>query len=466
MPEIGPERLVARDPCKLKVGLLGKRGKLSLYPNRILFSTSSGSSAQELALERLEWVELRGRKLRLLALGFEGGESVFELDQAKERFGQIVALLVQLHPTPPWLDERFGQADPEAVAAFLEPFDEALQPRERMLLCEWCLAWRGDTHVRCGWLALTGRRILFLPVSSGPKRIPARSFQPKLIERVDPADVPSGQLCFVTDDAFQRFEPCGSASFTREFWRACDAPLYQPRDGPVRRGQSLARLQGDAPLVRIARTAGADLTITEVLLEPRDGLLQTRFRIDDLPPVSVGEEFVVEVIKRAGLFRFEARVRRAEPIEDGPFRATMAMLELEPTSDINFVNRRQAFRVEVSIPIHVQVRSPQPDGDFAAPVSTLFRMADLSNTGCALVGPRGIHPDSRFSFDLPLGPEEGLSIPVQAECVHVLSLPGTSLSQQYGCHIVGVSQRARDQIQQEVIRQERLMLQRRSRIKR
>jgi c-di-GMP-binding flagellar brake protein YcgR len=373
--------------------------------------------------------------------------------------------LVQLHPTPPWLDPRFGKADDESVGGFLQEFGEALIAGERLLLCEWALAWSGDNHVRCGWLALTSHRILFLPNASGPSRAPNRSYQPKLIERVQESEVTSGQLWFVADGDYLRFDPYGGATFVREFWNFCDAPIHSTKDSQVRGGQSLRRVEGSAPMVRVIRTAGDDLVLEDMLLEARDDQLHARLRFEELPDLQAGELCVIEVIKRAGLFRFEATVASTDPIEDGPFKPTHAIIALQPNSDIRFVNRRRAFRVEVNIPIHVQVERPSAEGGWEPPESTLFRMADLSNIGCALVGPRDIDPSSRFGFELPLGADGG-TMTVQAECVHLQAMPGTQLSMQYGCHLLGLHQRQRDRIQQEVVRQERLQLQRRSRIKR
>ncbi len=465
MPELGPEKLIARDPCTLKSGLLGKRGQLSLYGDRLVFSTSAGIKGQELGYDRLEWLELRGRGRRQLAVGFEGGESVFKLEHGPQRFGDLCALLVQLFPTPPWLDPRFGKADVEAVGGFLRQFGEDLIPGERLLLCEWALAWSGDSHIRCGWLALTSHRILFLPNASGPSRAPNHIYRPKLIERVQESEVTSGQLWFVVDDEYKRFDPYGGATFVREFWNFCDAPIHSEKDSEVRGGQSLRRVEGTAPMIRVMRTAGEDLVLEDLLLEARGDRLQVRVRFEELPELQQGELCVVEVIKRAGLFRFEASVEGTAPIEDGPFKPTHALIELLPHTDIRFVNRRRAFRVEVNLPIHVQVERPMPGGGWEPAVSTVFRMADLSNVGCALVGPKGIDLAARFGFDLPLGPD-GETMPVQAECVHLQALTGTELSMQYGCHLLGLSQRQRDRIQQEVVRQERLQLQRRSRIKR
>ncbi len=460
-----PEQLLARDPCTLKAGLLGKRGQLSLYGDRVLFSTAGGIKGHELTLDRLEWLELRGRSRRLLALGFEGGESAFKLDQAAARFGDLCALLVQLHPTPPWLDPRFGKADVEAVDGFLGGWAEKLQEGERLLLCEWALAWSGDSHVRCGWLALTSHRILFLPNASGPRRAATRSYRPKLIERLQDNEDSSGQLSFVAGGEHLRFDPYGGAAFVREFWSFCDAPIHSAEDSQVRGGQSLRRVEGNAPMVRVMRTEGDDLVLEDLFIEARSKRLEIRVRNADAPELKAGETCVVEVIKRAGLFRFEGTVAGVTPLDDGPFKPTHALIQLEPTSDIRFVNRRRAFRVEVNIPIHVQVQRRSPKGGWEDPVSTLFRMADISNIGCALVGPRDVDPSARFSFDLPLG-SDGETLPVQAECVHVMQLPGTDLSRQYGCHILGLGQRQRDRIQQEVVRQERIQLQRRSRIKR
>lgn len=460
-----PEQLLARDPCTLKAGLLGKRGQLSLYNDRVIFSTTGGIKGHELTLDRLEWLELRGRGRRLLALGFEGGESAFKLDAASSRFDDLCALLVQLHPTPPWLDPRFGKADPEAVATFLTTWGEQLQANERLLLCEWALAWTGEHHARCGWLALTSHRILFLPNSSGPRRAPTLSHKPKLIERVQDSDQNSGQLCFVSGSETLRFDPYGGAAFVREFWSFCDAPIHSAKDSQVRGGQSLRRVEGPAPLVRMLRADGDDLMLEDLLIEARDERLEIRVRYADAPELQTDETAVIEVIKRAGLFRFEAIVAGISPIEDGPFKPTHALIQLAPTTDIRFVNRRRAFRVEVNIPIHVQVSRRSAEGGWEPPVSTLFRMADLSNVGLALVGPRDIDPSARFTFDLPMGDGDDL-MSVQAECVHVMQLPGTDLTRQYGCHILGLSQRQRDRIQQEVVRQERVQLQRRSRIKR
>jgi hypothetical protein len=465
MPEVTPDKLIARDPCTLKAGLLGKRGQLSLYSDRVLFSTAGGIKGHELAYDRLEWLELRGRNRRLLALGFEGGESVFKLQQASARFADLCALTVQLHPTPPWLDPRFGKADPEAVDGFLGEWKEQLQGAERLLLCEWALAWSGDNMARCGWLALTSHRILFLPHASGPRRTPVRTYTPKLIERVEESEVTSGQLWFVVDGEYLRFDPYGGATFTREFWSFCDAPMHSQGDGQVRGGQSLRRLEGDAPMLRVLRTAGEDLVLEDLLLEDRDGLLAIRVRYGDVPALQAEEVCVFEVIKRAGLFRFEGTVKGVDPIEDGPFKPTHARISILPNSDIRFVNRRRAFRVEVNIPLHVKVQRPAADGGWEEPVPTLFRLADLSNIGCALVGPTGLDPRSRISFELPLGDDDETML-VQAECIHVMPLPGTQLSTQYGCHLLGLGQRQRDRIQQEVVRQERVQLQRRSRIKR
>ncbi len=465
MPELGPEKLIARDPCTLKSGLLGKRGQLSLYGDRLVFSTSAGIKGQELGYDRLEWLELRGRGRRQLAVGFEGGESVFKLEHGPQRFGDLCALLVQLFPTPPWLDPRFGKADVEAVGGFLRQFGEDLIPGERLLLCEWALAWSGDSHIRCGWLALTSHRILFLPNASGPSRAPNHIYRPKLIERVQESEVTSGQLWFVVDGEYLRFDPYGGATFTREFWSFCDAPVHSEADSQVRGGQSLKRLEGNAAMLRVLRTAGEDLVLDNLMLEDRDGQLAIRVRYGEAPALQNGEVCVFEVIKRAGLFRFEGEVRGVEPIEDGPFKPTHARISIRPTSDIRFVNRRRAFRVEVNIPLHIQVQRPLPEGGWEAPVATLFRMADLSNIGCALVGPKGLDPRARLSFELPMG-DDGDAMPVQAECIHVMPMPGTDLSAQYGCHLLGLGQRQRDRIQQEVVRQERIQLQRRSRIKR
>jgi len=464
MPELGPEKLIARDPCTLKAGLLGKRGQLSLYRDRVLFSTSGGVKGHELTLDRLEWVELRTRKRRQLALGFEGGESVFKFEQAPGRFGDLCALLAQLSPTPPWLDPRFGETDSDVVNGFLDAWGEQLRSGERLQLCEWSLAWTGDSHVSCGWLALTNHRILFLPNASGPKRAPTRTYKPRLIERVQQSEVTSEQLWFVVEGSYLRFDPYGGAAFVQEFWTFCDAPIHSTKDSQVRGGQSLRRLEGNAPMVRVIRTAGPDRVLANLMLVARAPNIEIRIPTQDSPGLQPGELCIVEVIKRAGLFRFECTVQAISPIEDGPFKPTHALILLAPTSDIRFVNRRRAYRVGVNLPIHVQVERRSPNGSREPPVSTLFRMADLSNIGCALVGPRDIDPTARFSFELPLGGNE--SMQVQAECVHVAPLPGTDLSCQYGCHMLGLDQRQRDRIQQEVVRQERIQLQRRSRIKR
>jgi hypothetical protein len=459
------EKLLARDPCTLKGGLLGKRGHLSVYGDRVLFTTAGGVKGHELILDRMEWIELRSRNRRLLTLGFEGGESSFKLDEAPARFRDLCALLVQQHPTPPWLDPRFGKVDSEAVDSFLSQWNESLDQGEQLLLCEWSLAWSGDDHVSCGWLALTNRRILFLPNISGPRKLPVRAYKPTLIERVEESEVTAGQLWFVSEGDYQRFDPYGGAEFVREFWSFCDAPVHSSKDSQVRGGQSLRRLEGAVPMVRMLRTGADDLVLEDLLLEARGSVLQVRMAYADLPDLQEGERCVLEVIKRAGLFRFEAEVGTAEPIEDGPFKPTHGKIELTPVTDIRFVNRRRAFRVEVNIPLHVRLRSREADGSWGQPSSNLCRLADLSNIGCALIGPATMDPHARLDFDLPLG-ADGELLPVQAECVHVRALPSTELSRHYGCHLLGLSQRQRDRIQQEVVRQERIQLQRRSRIKR
>ena len=193
--------------------------------------------------------------------------------------------------------------------------------------------------------------------------------------------------------------------------------------------------------------------------------METNVRSAELGDIQAGDSCIVEVVKRAGLFRFEATVSRAQPLDDGPFKPSHALLEFTPTSDIRFVNRRRAYRVEVNLPLHVEISSPCAEGGWFEPVSTLCRLVDLSNIGCALLGPADINPASRFSFALDLG-TEGESLRVQANCVHVRPLPNTDLSRQYGMHLLALSQRQRDRIQQEVIRLERMMLQRRSQVKR
>lgn len=459
------ETLIAREACTLKTGLLGKRGQLALYGDRLVFSTSGDSAGKALPLERIDSLELRGRGRKILVVGFEGGQTPFKLDGAPARFQDLCALLVQLHPTPPWLDPRFGKADADAVHSFLAPHGERLEQGERLLLWEWALAWSGDDRVHCGWIALTSRRILFLPSSSGERRAMPRVYHTKLIERIENDESGTGQLWFVADGRYQRFDAYGGSEFTREFWTYCDAPLHSSKDSQVRRGESLERLSGPAPMTRLMRTTASDLVFDELFYEPKADRLQTNIRFTELGDLAKDEVCIVEVVKRAGLFRFEAIITRAEPLEDGPFRPSHALLELHPTTDIRFVNRRRAYRVEVNLSLPVEITQPQADGGWSRPISTLCRMVDLSNIGCALVGPADIDPKSRFSLSLPIGTEDETLL-VRAECVHVRPLPNTQLSRQYGLHLLGLTQPQRDRIQQEVIRQERLMLQRRSAIRR
>ncbi len=461
------KRPLSRDPCTLKGGLFGKRGELSLYGDRLVFATGGkGRDEKELQLDSIDWLELQGRNRQQLGIGFEGGAVIFKLSQAPARFQDLCALLVQLHPTPPWIDPRFGRVDSEAVSTFLDPFGLKLEPKEQLRLCEWSLAWKGEDRVRCGWLALTSHRILFLPSSNARAQSKPRVYQPKLVERIDSSDITAGQLWFVASDEFLRFDPYGGESFVREFWRFCDAPVRGGRDSQVRRGQPLRRLEGETPLVRVTRGKGGDLLFERLYfdLAAGQGSLRTNVSLSELRDLQEDEEVVFEMVKRAGLFRFEGRVVKAEAVIDGPFKPSHAVLEIAPTSDIRFVNRRRAFRVSVNIPAHVQVHGEGPEGEPTQPLSTLCRLVDLSNIGCALVGPASIPDGATLEFELPLG-TEGEQLHVLAECVHVRPMPGTALSRQYGLHLVGLSQRQRDAIQQEVVRQERLQLRRRAMVR-
>lgn len=461
MDALRPETLVARDACVFKAGLLGRRGQLALYGDAVVFATASDSLTWRLSLEAVDHLRLLGRRQRLLAIGSGRGDAIFKLDQANARFGDLCAILVQLHPPLPWLDARFGTVDQAAAAAMIAPHGLALEDDECLELCEWSLSWEGEDLVRCGWLLLTNRRVLFLHAGEGAGRPAPIALRLDQLQRCEPRRNGESHLVLAVEEARLRFAPHGGSEFIRAFWDRCRRAI-QPMDrDAVRRGQALTQLTGPARISRLHLQGGPQLSLRDLAWMAEGQRLRASARFREVEHLPAGAPCAVELIMRGGLFVFEGRIEAVTPVDDGPFKPSQAWLALTPTSDIQFVNRRRAFRVEINRPLHVHVARRDPEGGWEEPISTVFRLADLSSIGCALVGPAEIPLDARFAFDLPLGPEER-RLRLVGECVHARPTqvpPGRRI---YGLQLQGLSEHDHDALQREVVCQERMQLRRRA----
>ncbi len=477
MPDELPPPL-SQSPCTLSQGLLGRRGQLALYSDQVLYIPSDVSRALgvvefSLLLEDLRELELQGRgRNRLVLRGTDEQELRVKMGEAAGFLHDVCQLLVPLRPTPPEVDTRFGSIDKQAAAAFFLPRGVSLEGGEELLLCEWALAWSGDDLVRCGWLALSSHRIFFLPEGMGIEgdgggHPEPQIYYPGLIERVSPSELTAGQLWFVAGRKRLRFDPFGGGSFVEQFWEHCDAPLHGTDEGQVRRGQPLSRVAGRARFLRLARTGGEEFLLHDLWLDVHRGRLWGKPRASEVQGLEQGEHGVVEVGRRTGLYRFQGVVSRLDPVADGPFKPSHVILELALRSDVRFVNRRRAYRVDVNIPVQVKVFLQDEQGRWKTRHTARGRIVDLSNGGCAIIGPRNIPEQARLVFDLPLTAEgEREELDLKAECVHLMGLPETKLNKRYGLAFVELRKGQRDKLQQEVVRQERSALQRNAAVRR
>ena len=172
--------------------------------------------------------------------------------------------------------------------------------------------------------------------------------------------------------------------------------------------------------------------------------------------IESGAEVMAEVARCEGLYRFECVVINSEGI-NGEDDEDERYLMLSMPDDICFHNERGNFRVELAIPIPVEVLRQDDDGQWQTVRTVHCLLEDLSGSGCRLSAPRRLPKRGRYKLRIPLQEQEEKEMPVIAECLHGY-LVRTEMSWRHGMRFVGLNELQRTQLSQEVLERERVSL--------
>jgi c-di-GMP-binding flagellar brake protein YcgR len=340
----------------------------------------------------------------------------------------------------------------------LKKWKVAVEEGETVLLTEWSLHWFDDSGVRMGWLCLTDKRVLFLPVRA--KGVAEKAVVYREVVRIGGQLNELGYLSFSAKGQAHRFSPCGGRDFVVRFWQDCKTEDKIVDQRETRGGQPVSRLLGDVRFIRLILEDDEIVYLKPAYLTAADKGIKVEIGRAGANAIPVGAPLVAEVGRTEGLYRFDCQVVELE--SDGPAAAGRTRLVLTQTGDICFYNRRASYRVDAAYEVEVRPlgkgRSKAGAGDEPA----VGRLYDLSIGGCRVSLMSKLELTGRVSLTMPLGDGK---VQVLARVIHCQPPTATRETRLYGMSFQRLSEVNRVRINQEVMRRDRALLRQRSQVK-
>lgn len=473
-----PDGVFHTYPASLYRGPLAHPGELVISESRISFTPSGrldsmvGARANHINLVDVIHIEVLNS--RRLAVVSRTERLLLDIAKPLDRLKQLLPMI---------RDALTGQLD-DLQRDGLDGFDELFQEwtpalnlgtSEPVVLTGPAIHWLKASSGNRGWLALTDKRLLFLP-SGGPEG----DYAPVAIElsllqqgeSLNPEDI----FVEYEDQAFH-FSPLTGPGFIDAFWMLSEPIITEeieieevnrrlaeaPQEAPVELAPSSEARSDDHA---INRAIGSLLSLSVSRNKSSILLLAPAFTIRAQEGLGIlltqapglrfkrGELLEIGFAQPEGTYLFETIVHRMAPVPANlqpTYPEAIGLLVVEMPQDLQFNNRRGEFRVASTTPTGVVVRFLQ-DMPGVADEQVTGLLTNLSMGGC-LIETRGFIPDgaeTAITLDLEHKPVE-----VQAVCVRADPPEDIRGSWKFGMRFVHLPESVYARINQEIVRRQR-----------
>lgn len=462
----GSEELLDAMDAMLMRGPLAHPGELVVTTRRLHFRAHrrldelAGARPMDLPLDGVREVSLRGWPERRLVVTTPTEELTFSVDHPVETIRRLVPLLVRaetfgLGPIP------FGDLPaPDAGAAILEAWGPTIGARDgvKPLLAAPAARWTREHVATRGWLLITERHVLFLPL--GGPRDGAEPFVAALGDVGASVGDDASQLVVAAGETQLRVNPLGGARTVRRLMPRLTLSAVLPE--PSQQEGAVRQLVGELSSVRLLVGETELLSRSGEQLVELDGAIGLVLSITPDLAFEVGAAVTLEAGKNEGVYRLQGRIRglhRAAEVTDAPTAAGV-VLALELVGEITFTNRRGHFRAPAQLAATVRrLVFAEGRGYEAVGETTAVGVADLSTGGCRLLlpGELAVGDETRLSVELA-----GAVTEVDCRVVRTLGVQPQEGQHMYGVRFFNVTQPIHDRVQREVFRLQRELLLRRA----
>ena len=473
-----PEGVFRSYPASLYRGPLAHPGELVISESRLSFTPSSrldsivGARSNHINLVDVIHIEVLNN--RRLSVQSREERLLLEIAKPLERLKDLLPMI---------RDALTGQLD-DLQQDGLDGFDELFQEwtpslnvgtAEPVVLTGPAIHWAKASSGTRGWLALTDRRLLFLP-SGGPKGEQGPvAIELTLLqqgESLNPEDI----FVQYEDQAFH-FSPLTGAGFIDAFWMLTEPIITEeieieevnrrlaeaPQEAPVELAppsearsddHTIKRVVGSLLSLSVSRNKTSILLLTPaftIRAQAGLGILMTqapglRFKRGELLEIGFAQP--------EGTYTFETIVHRMAPVPASlqpTYPDAIGLLVVEMPQDLQFNNRRGEFRVASTTPTGAIVRFLN-DIPGVTDEQVTASLANLSMGGC-LLETRGFIPDGAetvITLDIEPKPVE-----VQAVCVRADPPEDIRGSWRFGMRFVHLPESVYARINQEIVRRQR-----------
>jgi c-di-GMP-binding flagellar brake protein YcgR len=470
-------------PASIFRGPLAHPGEVILSETHVSFTPSGrldsliGARATILPLADLLHMEVLENK-RLVLVGRDESLAI-KIANPIARMQELLPLISKA--LADGLDNL--QEEPKSKGT-LDNFDDLLQAwlphlelrlGEPIVLTGPAIQWVRPQAGTRGWLALTDARLLFLPIAG-----PQGNSKPVLL---DLAEMRRGKsinlddIFIETDKVHLHFKPLTGEGFSDAFWMLSE-PIFTdeiekkellqreaaaPKEAPVliqktsearNDDHSIQRVIGSLLSLSVQREGKTILILRPAMtLRTKEGL---GILLTQAPGLRFrrGELIEIEFAQQEGTYQFDTLVHRMAPVpaslaESTP--AAMGLLVVEMPTGFRFHNRRQTYRIQPPPPCPVEVvfleEIPGLDED-----QVIGTLSDLSMGGCQVTARDFIPEGAKIILKLELNEQ---TIEVQATCLRSDPPENIRGEWMYGLKFVHLPDRARMQINQEIVRRQR-----------
>ena len=473
-----PDGVFHSYPASLYRGPLAHPGELVISDSRLSFTPSnrldSIVGARSNHINLVDVIHLEVLNSRRLAVFSRSDRLLLEVAKPLDRLRELLPMIRDA------LTSQLDDLQQDGLDGFDELFQEwtpALEigTSEPVVLTGPAIHWQKASSGTRGWLALTDRRLLFLP-SSGPDG----DYEPVSIEltllqqgeSLNPDDI------FVEheDQAFH-FSPLTGAGFIDAFWMLTEPIITEeieieevnrrlaeaPHEAPVELAPSpearsddhtINRVIGSLLSLSVSRNKSSILLLTPAFtIRTQEGL---GILLTQAPGLRFkrGELLEIGFAQPEGTYTFETIVHRMAPVPANlqpTYPEAIGLLVVEMPQDLQFNNRRGEFRVASTTPTGVVVRFLQEMPGVTDEQVAGF-LSNLSMGGC-LIETRGFIPDgadTAITLDIEPKPVE-----VQAVCVRADPPEDIRGSWKFGMRFVHLPESVYARINQEIVRRQR-----------
>ena len=473
-----PDGVFRGYPASLFRGPLAHPGELVVSESRVSFTPSGrldsmvGARASHINLVDVIHIEVVDS--RRLAIQSRSERLLFDIAKPLDRLKELLPMI---------RDALTGQLD-DLQRDGLDGFDELFQEwvpvlnigtTEPVVLTGPAMQWVKASSGARGWLALTDRRLLFLP-SGGPNGEHAPlAIELSVLqqgESLNPDDI----FVEYEDQAFH-FSPLTGAGFIDAFWMLSEPIITEeieieevnrrlaeaPSEAPIELAPSaearnddhtINRAVGSLLSLSISRNKSSILLLTPAFtVRAQEGL---GILLTQAPGLRFkrGELLEIGFAQPEGTYLFETIVHRMAPVPANlqpTYPEAIGLLVVEMPQDLQFNNRRGEFRVASTTPTGVIVRFLEEIPGVADEQVTGL-LSNLSMGGC-LIETRGFIPDgAQAAITLDFEPKP---IEVQAVCVRADPPEDIRGSWNFGMRFVHLPETVYARINQEIVRRQR-----------